>query len=144
VDDAHAFQFESADPVLEVERGGDFGEASLALGTVQLHFGVETGHVLYADGYCPRQSWREQTLTPPSAVTGSVRVELDEEPVPGIGYRQAGIPTPRIAHDPATGWLRLGADDEPNPGAIYVEVATDTVLEIEDDQLRGLWLRPGA
>jgi hypothetical protein len=142
VDDAHAFEFESANPELEIERGGEYGEASLVLGTVQLHFGVETGQVVYADGYCPRQSWRERTLTPPSALTGTVRVELDEDPKPGIGYRQGGIPRPLIAHDPANGWVRLGTDDEPSQSASYIEVATSTVLEIQDGHLRGLWLHP--
>jgi hypothetical protein len=137
-----SFRFDPASPEAAVERAGREGESSLALATVQLHFGVETGLVLYPDGYSPRQGWRASALGAPPASAGQVRVTLDEDAVPGIGYRPEGLRTVEVSHDREAGWVRLAGGAPPSPGADYVEVAPGVVLELESGRLLALWLRP--
>jgi len=138
----HSFRFESASSDLESARTGGEGEASLALGTLQLHFGVETGLVLYADGYCPKQSWRPDKLAMPTAATGAVQVTLDRDVVPGVGYRVDGLVRVEAVHVVSARWLRLSGGTPPDPAAEYVEVAQGVVLEIRSGALLALWLHP--
>jgi hypothetical protein len=142
VEREHSLRFESSSRELEASRAGQEGEASLALGTLQLHFGVETGLVLYPDGYFPRQAWHFGTLSVPQAASGAVRVTLDGQAIPGVSYRLDGLPVVETVHDEASGWLRVSGGTSPEEAADYVEVAQGVVLEVLAGGLRALWLHP--
>jgi hypothetical protein len=71
-----------------------------------------------------------------------VRVTLDVEAVPGVGYRLDGLPVVETVHDEASGWLRVSGGTSPEEAADYVEVAQGVVLEVLAGGLRALWLHP--
>jgi hypothetical protein len=142
VEPEHSLRFESSSRELETSRAGQEGEASLALGTLQLHFGVETGLVLYPDGYFPRQAWRRGQLSVPQPTSGAVRVTLDREVVPGASYRPDGLSVVETLHDAAEGWIRISGGRSTEEAADYVEVAQGVVLEILAGSLLALWLHP--
>jgi hypothetical protein len=142
VEAEHSVRFESSSRELEASRAGQEGEASVALGTLQIHFGVETGLVLYPDGYLPRQAWRQGKLSVPQPASGAVRVTMDREAVPGVSYRLDGLSVVETLHDETAGWVRVSGGTPPEGAADYVEVAQGVVLEILTGNLLALWLHP--
>lgn len=139
IEDEHSFDFLPAVGTQVDDRAGTSGTTSLAIGTLQVEVGVESGALLFVWGYLPRESWLIDSVSAPASVReGLVRVK-DREPL------QAGVSKALALHgewpthfDPSSGWVRMG---EPTVD-LSVSFASSTVAGFVKDRLTTLWLRP--
>ncbi len=67
----HAFRFKVAVPDAARERTGTMGTAAIALDTLEVEVGVETGLCLWLAGYSPVTGWRQRAVTPPASEAGA-------------------------------------------------------------------------
>ncbi len=128
----------------QVEAGGIPNKdvtPSIALGTLEIEVSLESGRLLYASGYCPRESWLYARLTPP--LTRSVGVALDD--MSGLRDKDAVVTLARVGdwpveYDSTNGWLRIareGGKDEES-----AEIATDVIVGTIEGGIHSLWLHP--
>jgi hypothetical protein len=135
----HAFRFDTGEPQKLIERIGTKGSASLAIGTLEIEVGVETGLVLFVWGYHPKVTWRLEPIEVPSTSPGLVRV-VDVALQKGVAIRVIRDGEWTTSFDEATGWIRIASVEAPSPRATLV--ASDIALGFRGDELAGVWLRP--
>jgi len=114
---------------------------SIVVNYLQLWFD-DHGRVLYVDGYCPYQGWRQTTLSPPSYFKGGLFIiePCPESIPPGTAVRLNDLEEPWPVYVNSDGWVCIG--DPEDQGDIAVEFAPRSVAVLVDTSLTALWLRP--
>jgi hypothetical protein len=139
--DEYSFDFECRSQVELRHRAGHMGETSIAIGTLQIEVGIETGLLLYVWGYHPHTSWTEGAVAHPKSLTaGGLRVELETPLLPGVSVGLNGDTEWTTIFDPATGWIRMGVGTSDGP--LVVEIADGVIAVLRNDKLEALRLRP--
>src|SRR6266852_6308933 len=130
----YSFDFIPADPKEVIRRAGEPGTTSLVIGTLQLEVGIATGALLYAWGYHPHTSWRQDRLPRVSSQEGCVTVLFDEEPVIGVSQGLAEVGEWQTTYDEGTGWICVSANEH-DVAESYVEFADNTIAGLTDEKL---------
>lgn len=133
------FSFESASLPDLARRAGSQGMSSLAIDTLQLELGVETGQVLYAWGYCPESSWLPAVLEPPAhsgaRIMATVAPPLEES----VSVSLSRSPW-KIQVDRDSEWIMI------SPSLVIeervVKVADGILLGLAGARLNSIWLCP--
>lgn len=123
------------------DRIGTDGTASIAIGTLQLEVSITTGVVLFAWGYHPYVSWREQGLESPDAESGCLKLKSTDGLLSGVSYDIGSSTNWRTSFDRATNWVRIQADDTVGADQ-FVQFASDTIAGLRNEELVELWLHP--
>lgn len=137
----YSFHFEPAAPVDLARAAGTRGTTSLAIDTLQIEVGIETGAVLLVHGYHPYFGWRPEQLLPATPVLGSLRVRTDQQLLPGVGHRLAPEGSWVTGYDEGSGWIRV----HPDPAEVddqLVQVANGTLIGLRAGALNSVWLQP--
>ena len=139
----YSFNFEVDSTELLRERIGLSGVGSLVLGTLQIEVAVDSGYLLYPEGYCPHTAWHAGSVNPLPARDACLRVSDAGTIQRGAGIRVGRRETPLIVYDRKSGWLRLQLD-----GADAVEdavmFATGAIAGLSKGELLTLWLKPSS
>lgn len=111
---------------------------SILVNDLEIHTDAE-GHVLFVDGYAPREAWLNSDALPPPAQTGTIQARPPANATRGTSIRltvQARWPS--YFNEPEQ-WLCVG---EPYPGldALAVKLQSDVVLVFEGASLCAVWL----
>lgn len=118
--------------------------AALVVGhTLQIHFRVRDGRLLYASGYFPKESWqREQgNLSIDKFTTGSVYIQLEEIAKAGMGYGTQIEEAPASFFE-KSGWLLIGKENSLEEADSLTEIAEDVIVGLKEDNLVCLLLKP--
>lgn len=142
VGDEHSFMFDEGEPQELDDRAGSLGTTSLAVGTLQIEVGIETGTLLFVWGYYPRMRWRSASLPIPSARPGIVNVAGPHDLMLGVGEVIAPAGAWSTWFDERTGWVCIAPRFEDAASADQVIVATSTVLGVVRGELQSVWLQP--
>jgi hypothetical protein len=137
----NAFDFEPSSVDELVKRTGSQGITSLALGTLQIELGVETGRLLYVWGYHPSSGWATQELVDVDSETGCLAVTSDAPLVSGVSLSLGQADAWTTMFDSRSGWVAV----EPvKPGRVdqYIEIAENVLIGLADQQIVSLRLRP--
>jgi hypothetical protein len=138
----HAFNFRPADSAAARQRAGELGTAAITLDTLQVEVGVETGLCLWVSGYSPVTGWLSKAVVAPPIQPGGLQCTADGGLQRGISVRAMdGEPTRYF--DPSTGWFCAATTEVwLSTGERAVEVATDTIVLVGEDQLLAIFVRP--
>jgi hypothetical protein len=136
----HSFSFEPTDRSQLIERAGGPDVTSVAVGTLQLEFGVASKRALFVWGYHPRYAWTLESLSPPNAVPGTIVLSSDYELTPAASIRLAPVGAWRTSHDDSNGWVRVAEDGSTDDSA--VEIANGVVIGVRDGGIHSVWLHP--
>lgn len=101
----------------------------------------EDGRALYVWGFAPQQWWIDTSARPPQSSRGSLRVEPDDERIPGISIRVPGASEWEISYDSHTSWICVGSITT-TEGAQAIEFASDTIAIVHQNKLEAIWIRP--
>lgn len=102
----------------------------------------EGGQILYVDGFCPYQEWKETCRNVPPFVRAGLAVT---NPTPchiprGIAIAMNDRVNPWSVSINPEGWVCIG--DTAASGDTAIEFARDCVAVLEEQNLLALWLRP--
>ncbi len=138
----HAFDFRPAYAAVARQRAGELGTAAIALDTLQLEVGVETGLCLWVSGYSPVTGWMSRAVVAPPVQHGGLQCNVDGGLQRGVSVR-AMVGQPTRYFDPSTGWFCATTTEAwLSAGEGAVEVATDTIVLVGEDQLLAIFVRP--
>jgi hypothetical protein len=137
----HSFTFDVASPADLQERAGSAGMTSLAVGTLQIEFAIDTGTVLFVWGLHPRAQWTPSSIGNPAARAGGVKVETSTSMQRGVSLRVAEVAEWTTEFDEETGWLRVAKETDGHSQQ-EILVATGVVLGLTDCELDAVWLQP--
>ncbi|MGV9932595.1 hypothetical protein ACWDY4_18725 [Streptomyces olivaceoviridis] len=121
------------------ERLGSKGVTSVLIDTLQLEVDIESREILYAWGYFPNIRGAVSKLNVPQIAVGRVRISSDYPFEPGVSYEVPGDRW-RVSCDPSSGWIAIEQGDV--TGAEFVQIASGTVLGIDNGDLVSIWLSP--
>lgn len=138
----HAFDFEPRSQAEVEERVGDDGVTSLALGSLQLEVGVETGIVLYPWGYHPRVMWRQTTLPSVAARQGALRISVDNPLEAGVSLDITGGRQWTTLHDAVSAWVCIVRDTNLVAPPDLIKFSNGAIAGIDAGSLVVLWLHP--
>ncbi|MEU5599171.1 hypothetical protein [Streptomyces sp. NPDC020298] len=135
----YGFSFSAKSGESLSERLGSKGVTSVLIDTLQLEVDIESREVLFAWGYFPNVRGTVSKLKAPRISPGCVRISSDHPFEPGVSYE---IPGGRwhVSSDPSSGWITIEQGDVTD--ADFVQIASGTVLGIENGDLVSIWLRP--
>ncbi|MFF0361514.1 MULTISPECIES: hypothetical protein [Streptomyces] len=132
-----SFSAQSGDSLSE--RLGSEGVASVLVGTLQLEVDIESREVLFAWGYFPNVRGFVAELSAPQFTPGRVFISSDHSFEPGVSFEVPGDGW-RVSYDPSSGWVFIRLNDATD--AAFVQIASGTVLGINNGGLVSLWLSP--
>jgi hypothetical protein len=131
-------------PSQEQERDPVFWDmgCSIALQTLEVHLACGTGTLLFPSGYFPKTMWKTGVLPAIRPQPGIVRITKPDgfTTVGAVGFKPADHW--RVVWDARSGWLRFG-EGEPSSDGLLIEFAEGVVAALDQEELKGLWLRPG-
>lgn len=131
-----ALTYDSTEPL--VKASAPRGELGVGR-TLTITYIAESGRLLYLDGYCPINSWKEGAVDAPSAKEGKVLASLEkEEIVPGVTIPLDGLEESDLIFDRNSGWARIGTGGSEH----NIEVANDIVIGMTKDKITTVWLHP--
>lgn len=119
----------------------DEAEFSLAVGTVQLQVGRDSGLLQGCWGYFPKAFWKAARCEPGAEVAGGISVAIDEMPPAGVAVRLAKEPDINTRFDEDSGWLCLTWSEADEEGS-FIEFATGCVAQLVNESILAVWLRP--
>jgi hypothetical protein len=136
----NGFVFEQLD---DWEKNKDVHRASLALGTLQIEFDVESGQLLHVWGYSPRASWRPANFGQPNVQPGVVKVLIEKHSVMrGVSLTLDHHNDPRVEYSASTGWVRV-ASKEDKPSSHVLEFASGCGITLDSEGvIKALWVLP--
>jgi hypothetical protein len=115
--------------------------ASVLINDLQLAIDDE-GQILFAFGFCPLVRYSRIAVLPPIPVPGlRLQVCLDDEIVPGVGYRLTAPGQWPVSVNTDSGWLCIG-DSTSSDADTSVEFASRSVAVVHNGELKCVWLRP--
>jgi hypothetical protein len=135
----HSFNFSMS--LGQEIRCGKMGTTSFAIDTLQLEVSIENLFCLYCSGYCPVESWKGASLSPPTTKSGSLRANYKNQLHPAISVCIDDMVPPDAWFDTNSGWFCMGRK-EPQGGAAAVEFATGCLAIVIDKKLSSLWIQP--
>lgn len=135
-----SFDFHPDSPVDLADAIGSMGTTSLAMGTLQIEVGVETGRLLYAWGLLPRNLWSSKRLPLPSKRDGGLTL-MNHDLEAGISEKVAESDKCLTLHDRDSGWIRHSTSEEIDEDT-FVEVADGVVIGLLNGGLVSVWLAP--
>ncbi|MEV8529614.1 hypothetical protein AB0451_36820 [Streptomyces sp. NPDC052000] len=126
----------------KLARTGSDGSVSLRIGSLQLEVGIITHQVLYARGYCPRESWNASRFDIPDMPPGVVSADPDHPFVPG---QPLALDRPEewlVDHDARSGWLRISSPGNEGRGTLTL-IADGIAVGTHAEEIVSVWLHTG-
>ncbi|MFH8659878.1 hypothetical protein [Streptomyces afghaniensis] len=120
-------------------RLGSEGVASVLVGTLQLEVDIESREVLFAWGYFPNVRGVVAELSAPQFIPGRVFISSDHSFEPGVSFEVPGDRW-RVSYNPSSRWVAIRLNDSTD--AKFVQIASGTVLGIDNGDLVSVWLSP--
>lgn len=135
----YGFSFSAQSGESLSERLGSKGVASVLIGTLQLEVDIESREVLFAWGYFPNVRGVVAELIAPQFNPGRVFISSDHSFEPGVSFEVPGDRW-RVSYDPSSGWVAIRLNNA--VGANFVQIASGTVLGVDNGDLVSVWLNP--
>ncbi|WP_146060145.1 MULTISPECIES: hypothetical protein [unclassified Streptomyces] len=135
----YGFSFRARSGELLGEKLGSNGVASALIGTLQLEVDIESREILFAWGYFPNVRGVVTDLTTPRINPGRAFISSDHSLEPGVSFEVPGDRW-RVSYDSSSGWVAIRLNDA--TGAKFVQIASGTVLGIDNGDLVSVWLNP--
>lgn len=135
----YGFSFSAQSGESLSERLGSEGVASVLIGTLQLEVDIESREVLFAWGYFPNVRGGVAELSVPRFIPGRVFISPDHPFEPGVSFEVPGERW-RVSYEPSSGWVAIRLNDATD--AKFVQIASGTVLGIENGDLVSVWINP--
>lgn len=124
------------------ERAGKKGRASLAIGTLQIEVGVETGELLYPWGLFPLMHCKTKVMPMKSICSGEVFVDRDRLGLTsGVAIEIPGTELWEVFEDIVSGWICIG-DSDVGGEINLVQFASGVVMSFRGKFFVALWVRP--
>ncbi|MEV7339462.1 hypothetical protein [Streptomyces sp. NPDC093544] len=135
----YGFSFTAQNGESLTARLGSAGVTSVVIDTLQLEVDIESREVLFAWGYFPNVRGVVSELNAPQFTPGRVFISSDHSFESGVSL---DVPGSRwsVSYDPSSGWIAIELDDAAD--AKFVQIASGTVLGIDEGDLVSIWLSP--
>lgn len=114
-------------------------DCTLLIGYINLTFDSETKLACQVWGYNPVNTWVSMELVKPKTIKGGLYLEDIIEAGENIRLVDAGVWTTYF--DKISGWVCIG-NNKTEDNDVAVEFAKNTVVVINQNRLKSLWLKP--
>lgn len=123
-------------------RSGGQGCCSLAIGTLQIEVGVETGRLLYPWGLCPLINCEPIYIPIKPIDCGGIYIDTKGlEMVAGTAVEIPGSNLWRMFKDMVTGWICVG-DYDMGEKVHLVQFSKSAMISLRDEIAIAVWIRP--